>query len=134
MKRLAAPPVFEEGAGGAGDAIVAAEAPFGDGVADVVDELVFLLAVFCPFRAEDELFFAALLTGGRDWDEVGGITAGFDELIGNASFAEVEMAHRFLERGIDDGIFDDDVGHGRVYSVMGWAVRCDVLRAEPEAS
>jgi hypothetical protein len=67
---------------GPGDAIVVAEAPLTDDVADVVDELVLFDPILGPLGIEFELL--TLLLGFGDWDEITGQAAGFYELVGDA--------------------------------------------------
>ena len=111
-------PVFEQGAGGVGDAVVIAETPLGDGIADIVDELVFLLAVAGRFGFEDELFLAGSLARRRNGNEITGKPAGFDDFVGDAVVAEVEVTSWLVKRRVDDRILDHDVGHAMDYFVI----------------
>jgi hypothetical protein len=79
------------------DAIVVAEAPLTDDVADVVDEFVLFDPILGPLGIEFELL--TLLLGLGDWNEVTGQAAGCYDLVGDV-LIEVEVARRLFVRRI----------------------------------
>ena len=103
-------PVGNQLRGGRRHAKVTALALHGDAAADVVDELVLLDAVLCPFRLELKLLGPLLLWLG-DGDEIGTGPAAVNNLAGDALVAKSEMAGRLVERRVDDRVFDDDLTH-----------------------
>jgi len=108
-------PVGEEAAGDVGDVAMAALAPLADLGADAVDELVFLDAVLGPVGIDDKLF--AALFGAGDGDEIGREAAFVDGFVGDALVGEVKVPRGLEVGGVEDGVFDDDLGHwNRNYS------------------
>src|SRR3989338_3575697 len=92
-----------------GDAWVAALPPHGDPGADLVDEFILLNPILSPLGVEFKLFPSFL----RLWDgyKVGANATGLDRLVRNTFVGELEVPSGFGEGGVENGVFNDDVGH-----------------------
>jgi hypothetical protein len=100
-------------------------APYNHAAADVVDELVHLDTVLCPFRVEYSLFCRAdFLSRMCDRDKIGTDAAIDDFLVRDPFVIEPEMLGRLVERRVDDRIFDDDLTH---------TLSCRAERADAQA-
>lgn len=99
-------PIGEQACRGRRHADMAPLSPQGDAVTDLVDELVFLDPVLRPLGVEGEL---PGVSGLGDRDEIRAGPATIDDLVRDAVFGESEMSGGFVEGGVDDGVFDDDL-------------------------
>jgi hypothetical protein len=91
---------------------MAAAPPRADAPAHEVDNAVLFEAVGGPLGFELEL--RALLPGLRDRYEVGADAPLLDDLIRDALVVEPEVARRFVERRVEDGVLNGRVRHGCV--------------------
>jgi len=102
-------PVRNQPRGRRRDADVAPFSPEGDAVADVVDEFVFLDPVLRPLRVERQLL--PLLFRLGDGNKIRTGPTALHDLVGDPLVAKLEVASRFVERGVDDWILDHDLAH-----------------------
>ena len=96
---------------GARDAKMFCLAPLLHAGTHLVDELVFLNPVLRPLGIEVKLILALLL-GLGDGDEVRTDAALLGDFVRDALVGKPEVSPWFLERRVDDRIFDDDLLHG----------------------
>ncbi len=61
------------------------------------------------FRSSAPLLLRALELGFGDGNEVGAPPPPRHDLVGDAVLGKAEMPPGFLERGVDDGVFDGDL-------------------------
>jgi hypothetical protein len=103
-------PVFEEVAGDGGDVRVALEPPTTDGLADLVDDLVGLLARGAAELVHRHLRRALLRAGDRD-EELRGAPPFRDLAADLAVRGRDEVAPGLRERRVDDGVLDAGLSH-----------------------
>jgi hypothetical protein len=112
-----APPVGEELAGRGGRVRVVLGAPAGDGPADLVDDLVRLLARRRAIRIQGEL--GAALFRLRDGDEELARAASVGDLAGDLAVGRrPEVARGLVEGRVEDRVLDQDRGHPRLCPLL----------------